>query len=40
MENIKLGGKIKLAGEYQGGWTIKCWVENIKLGGDNQAGWS
>ena len=36
---------IKLGGEYQGGWRISRWVENIKvggnfkLGGEYNAGW-
>ena len=34
-----------MGGEYQGGWKIKCWVENIKGGGnfklgeEQNAGW-
>ena len=45
VENIKVGGNIKVDGEQNAGWRISRWVENIKvggdikLGGDNQAGW-
>ena len=38
VENDKLGGEIKVGGEYQGGWKISMWVENIKVGGEIKLG--